>query len=73
MRRLGSYMSGDMHVVISSDMLVREADQIATEVEEKIKKEFGKVIDIKVRIESDEAHSRHSKEFEVRNEETNSK
>jgi cation diffusion facilitator family transporter len=66
MRKLGSYMSGDMHIVVSSEMLVREADEIATEVEEKIKKEFGRVIDIKVRIESDEAHDRHSKEFEVK-------
>ena len=37
LRKLGPYLTGDMHVVVSSEMLVREADQVATEVEEKIK------------------------------------
>jgi len=68
-RQLGPYLVGDMHVVVDSNMLVREADNIATEVEESIKKEIGNVIELKVRIESDEAHSRHSKEFTVRSEE----
>ena len=31
--------------------LVREADQIATQVEEQVKKEFDEVTEIKVRIE----------------------
>jgi cation diffusion facilitator family transporter len=65
-RKLGPYMTGDMHVVISSEMLVREADQIATEVEEKIKKMFDKVLDFKIRIESDEAHDKHSKELTIK-------
>jgi cation diffusion facilitator family transporter len=66
MRKLGPYMTGDMHVVVSSEMLVREADQIATEVEEKIKQMFDKVLDFKIRIESDEAHDKHSKEFTIK-------
>jgi cation diffusion facilitator family transporter len=41
-RKLGPYLTGDMHVVVSSEMVVREADQIATEVEEKIKQMFDK-------------------------------
>lgn len=65
-RRLGPYMTGDMHVVVSSEMLVREADQIATEVEKKIKEMFDKVLDFKIRIESDEAHDQHLKEFTVK-------
>jgi cation diffusion facilitator family transporter len=65
-RKLGPYMTGDMHIVISSEMLVREADQIATEVEEKIKKMFDKVLDFKIRIESDEAHDKHSKELTIK-------
>ena len=64
-RKLGSYMTGDMHVVVSSDMLVREADQIATKIEEKIKEMIDKVIEFKIRIESDEAHDRHSKEIRI--------
>ncbi len=65
-RRLGPYMTGDMHVVVSSEMLVREADQIATEVEEKIKQMFDKVLDFKIRIESDEAHDQHSKNLTIK-------
>ena len=64
-RKLGPYITGDMHVVVSSDMLVREADQIATQVEEKIKVMFDKVLDFKIRIESDEGHIRHSKELPI--------
>jgi cation diffusion facilitator family transporter len=66
MRRSGPYMSGDMHVVVDSNMPVKEADEIATKVEETITKEFGKIIDIKVRIESDIAHDHHSQEFIVK-------
>ena len=66
MRKLGSHMTGDMHIVVENDMLVKEADDIATKVEEKIKDKFESVIDMKVRIESDEAHNRHSKEFEIK-------
>jgi cation diffusion facilitator family transporter len=65
-RKLGPYMTGDMHVVVSSEMLVREADQIATEVEAKIKQMFDKVLDFKIRIESDEAHNRHSQELTIK-------
>jgi len=64
-RKLGPYITGDMHVVVSSDMLVKEADQIATQVEEKIKVMFDKVLDFKIRIESDEGHIRHSKELQI--------
>jgi cation diffusion facilitator family transporter len=68
MRKLGSHMTGDMHIVVENDMLVKEADDIATQVEEKIKDKFESVIDMKVRIESNEAHDRHSKAFEIKTE-----
>jgi cation diffusion facilitator family transporter len=64
-RKLGPYMTGDMHVVVSSEMLVREADQIATEVEETIKQMFDKVLDFKIRIESDEAHDKHTQKLTI--------
>jgi len=51
MRKLGPYLMGDMHVVVDGDMSVREADQIATQIEEQVKKEFDEVAEIKVRIE----------------------
>jgi len=66
MRQLGPYLVGDMHVVVDSEMLVRDADRISTELENKIKEEFGSVIELKVRIESDEAHSLHSKKLTVK-------
>jgi cation diffusion facilitator family transporter len=65
-RKLGPYLTGDMHVVVSSEMVVREADQIATEVEEKIKQMFDKVLDFKIRIESDEAHDEHSHDLTIK-------
>lgn len=51
MRKLGSYLIGDMHVVVDGDMSVREADQIATQIEEQVKQEFDEVTEIKVKIE----------------------
>jgi cation diffusion facilitator family transporter len=73
MRRLGPYLVGDLHVVVDNAMLVREADEISTEVTEKIRKEFGKVMEINVIIESDEAHNRHSQKITVTKTEPNSK
>jgi len=51
MRKLGPYLIGDMHVVVDGDMSVTEADQIATQIEERVKREFDDVAEIKVRIE----------------------
>jgi cation diffusion facilitator family transporter len=73
MRRLGPYLVGDLHVVVDNAMLVREADEISAEVTEKIRKEFGKVMEINVIIESDEAHNRHSQKITVTKTEPNSK
>jgi divalent metal cation (Fe/Co/Zn/Cd) transporter len=50
-RKLGSYLVGDMHVKVDGNMTVREADAIAYEIEERLKQEFDEVIEIKVRIE----------------------
>ena len=55
MRKLGPYLVGDMHVVVDGDMTVREADQIAKQLEEQVKKEFDEVTEIKVRIEPPES------------------
>ena len=51
MRKLGSFLVGDMHVVVDGDMSVREADQIAMQIEEQVKKEFDEVAEIRVKIE----------------------
>lgn len=51
MRKLGPYLVGDMHVVVDPNMTVREADQVATQVEERVKAEFDEITEIKIRIE----------------------
>jgi len=55
MRKLGPYLIGDMHVVVDGDMSVKEADQIATQIEEQVKQEFDEVTEIKIRIEPHES------------------
>ncbi len=51
MRKLGPYIMGDMHIVVDPEMTVREADRIATQVEQEVRKEFDEITEIKVRIE----------------------
>jgi len=55
MRKLGPYLMGDMHVVVDGDMTVKEANQIATQIEEQVKQEFDEVTEIKIRIEPHES------------------
>lgn len=47
-------------------VLVRKADSIATQVEEKIRREFGDIIEFKIRIESDDALNKRSQDFTVK-------
>jgi cation diffusion facilitator family transporter len=54
MRKAGSYLIGDMRVVIDADLTVRDACRITKEVEKSIKREFTDILDIKVIIEPDE-------------------
>jgi len=68
MRKLGQCLIGDMHIVVDGKMSVREADQIATQIEEQVKKEFDEVTEIKVRIEppkprSTDENSAHSFDY----------
>ena len=51
MRKLGSYLIGDMHVVLSKDMTVQEACAIASQIEERTIKEFDEIIEMNVIIE----------------------
>lgn len=60
MRQLGPYLMGDMHIVVDPDMTVKEADRIAREIEERVKREFDEVSEIKVRVEPSEASVRES-------------
>jgi cation diffusion facilitator family transporter len=54
MRKIGPYLIGDLHVVVDADLTVRDSGKIAYEIEERVKKEFEDVIEIKVRIDPDE-------------------
>ncbi len=54
MRKIGPYLIGDLHVVIDADLTVRDSGKIAYEIEERVKREFDEVIEIKVRIDPDE-------------------
>jgi len=58
MRKLGPYLMGDMHVVVDGNMTVKEADQIATQIEEQVKQEFDEITEIKVRIEPHETRTK---------------
>jgi len=51
MRKLGSYLIGDMHVVLSNDMTVEEAYTIASQIEDRTIKEFDEIIEMNVIIE----------------------
>jgi cation diffusion facilitator family transporter len=51
MRKLGSYLIGDMHVVLSNDMTVEEAYAIASQIEDRTIKEFDEIIEMNVIIE----------------------
>jgi cation diffusion facilitator family transporter len=51
MRKLGSYIIGDMHVVLNKDMTVQEACGIATQIENRTIKEFDEIIEMNVIIE----------------------
>jgi len=51
MRKLGSYLIGDMHIVLRNDMTVAEAYAIASQIEERTIKEFDEIIEMNVIIE----------------------
>jgi cation diffusion facilitator family transporter len=51
MRKLGSYLIGDMHVVLNNDMTVEEAYAIASQIEDRTIKEFDEIIEMNVIIE----------------------
>ena len=61
MRKLGSYLIGDMHVVLNNDMTVQEAYAIASQIEDRTIKEFDEIIEMNVIIEPDEIQKQTKK------------
>jgi cation diffusion facilitator family transporter len=51
LRKVGSYLTGDMQVTVDENMTVKEAHKIALEIEERTKNEIDEVLEMKVRIE----------------------
>jgi len=51
MRKLGSYLIGDMHIALRNDMTVEEAHAIASQIEDRTIKEFDEIIEMNVIIE----------------------
>ena len=51
MRKLGSYLIGDMHIMLSKNMTVQEACAIASQIEDRTIKEFDEIIEMNVIIE----------------------
>ena len=64
-QKIGTLASDDLQKPFNH-VLVRKADSIATQVEEKIKREFGDIIEFKIRIESDDALNKRSRDFTVK-------
>ena len=51
MRKLGSSLIGDMHVVLDNDMTVKNLASIASQIKDRTIKEFDEIIEINVIIE----------------------
>jgi len=51
MRKFGFYLIGDMHVVLDNDMTFQEAHAIASQIEDRMIKEFDGIIEMNVIIE----------------------
>ncbi len=66
LRKLGSYIIGDMHVVVDSEMTVKEATKIAAEIEEKIKHQFSNIIEVNVIIEPEEAKPQLTQQLQTK-------
>jgi cation diffusion facilitator family transporter len=51
LRKLGSYIIGDMHVTVDSQMTVKEASEIAFQIEGQTKRVFRDIIEMNVIVE----------------------
>lgn len=51
LRKLGSYIIGDMHVTVDSHMTVKEASEIAFQIEGQTKRAFRDIIEMNVIVE----------------------
>jgi divalent metal cation (Fe/Co/Zn/Cd) transporter len=51
MRKMGSYLIGDMHIVLSKEMTVEEACVITSEIEAQTQKEYPDILEMSVIIE----------------------
>jgi cation diffusion facilitator family transporter len=51
LRKVGSYIIGDMHITVDSNMTVKEAAKLAAEIEAKTMREFSDILEVNVIVE----------------------
>lgn len=51
LRRLGSYVIGDMHVTVAGQLTVKEGSEIAFQIEMQTKKKFKDILEVNVLVE----------------------
>lgn len=54
MRKVGSYLIGDMQISVDGNMTVNEACEIASDIEARTKQAFGEIMEFNVKIEPHE-------------------
>jgi len=57
LRKLGSYIAGDIHVLVDENMTLREANEISKNIEDRAKELFDEIHEITVKLEPFEEHS----------------
>ena len=51
LRKVGSYIIGDLHITVDSNMTVKEAAKLSAEIEAKTMKEYSDIIEMNVIVE----------------------
>jgi cation diffusion facilitator family transporter len=58
LRKLGSYIAGDIHALVDDEMTLREANEISRNIEDRAKELFDEIHEIIVKLEPFEEHSK---------------
>ena len=56
LRKLGSYIAGDIHALVDDGMTLREANEISKKIEDRAKELFDEIHDIVVKLEPFQEH-----------------
>ena len=58
-RKIGNYIAIDLHIRVNPDMTVRDAHVIATNIEQKLRNEFGQDTFVSVHIEPEKVNGEY--------------